>query len=126
MAGKVPTTVTINGVGTVKLNARVPSVIREHTNNRQINGLQQAIADATAAARSGPRNDGMTTIAASFTSGSTSTISHRLGRAYVGWSVNSAKGHAATVYETTSSDSTKYLVLVNDSTNAFTCNVEVW
>lgn len=127
MAGKAATRVVTSATGATSIQARVPAVAREQTQSRQTNAIQQHAADATAPIRSGPRADGTTTLAAvSFTSGQTVTLSHRLGRAYVGWHAHSAKGHAPTLYETTTADKTKFLVLVNDSANAFTCDIEVW
>lgn len=70
---------------------------------------------------------GSTTIkAVKFGSTATVQIAHLLGRVYVGWHSHTAKGAPATLYETTSTDTTKYLVLVNGAATTFTCDIEVW
>jgi hypothetical protein len=55
---------------------------REQTSDRQLDSLQQRVADASRAARSNPLLDGNLIMNIPFTSGTPAVISHQLGRAY--------------------------------------------
>jgi hypothetical protein len=128
MAGKVPTSVTTNAAGVKSIAARVPSVALEQTGRRQGNAIQGNTALSTAPARANPRTvSGLTTLhGVAFGVSATVTIPHLLGRAYIGWHAHSAKLGPAVLYETTSADKTRYLVLVNSTATAITCDLDVW
>jgi len=128
MAGKAHTTVVTDALGNVASRVRVPAVAREQTQERQGNAIQQHVADATVASRSSPRAAGSTTIAAvAFQASATVTLSHRLGRPFVGWQFHTAKLAAPTLFQAASQpDTSKFLVLTNSSATVFTCDIEVW
>lgn len=128
MAGKVPTTVTTSAAGVTSISARAPAVALEHTPTRQGNAIQGNTAIATAPSRASPRTvNGSTTLKGiSIGSTATVTLSHLLGRAYVGWHAHSSIGGPAVLWAATSPDPTRYLVLTNFISMAITFDVDIW